>query len=293
VILSMTGFGAASEEAADLKAWVTVRSLNHRFLELSLHVPRRLLALEPRIKGLIQTRLGRGKVDAAVRASFADDAAGEVTSSPALIVELVRALREIEAGHGLEGGVTLEDVIRFPGAVEVQERASSLDEGRQQRILGLVGRALEELRAMRRAEGAQLASALEERLAAIEAAAGSIEQLAEAGKAARCQALLEKLRGLAAELGLDEARLYQEVVRAAERADVAEELARLRSHVAQARELMGGESACGKRLDFLAQELMREANTIGSKSASAELTQQAVGLKAEIERFREQVQNVE
>jgi uncharacterized protein (TIGR00255 family) len=168
-----------------------------------------------------------------------------------------------------------------------------VDESRRHQILDLVGRALDELEGMRRSEGNNLAGHLLRCLAAIEAAAGRIESLSSSGRGARNEALLEKARGLASDLGLDEARLYAEIVRLVDRADVAEEVQRLRSHVALARDLIGAEAPAGKRLDFLAQELMREANTVGSKSASAPLTHEVVALKSEIEKFREQVQNVE
>ena len=152
----------------------------------------------------------------------------------------------------------------------------------------------ERLDAMRRAEGERLGAELERAIAAIEAAAVGIERRAVETRDARQATLMERVQTLAGELGLEEGRLYQEVVRAVERHDVAEEIQRLRSHAAMARELVSrDEGPAGKRLDFLAQELMREANTIGSKVADADQVQAVVGLKAEIERLREQVQNVE
>jgi uncharacterized protein (TIGR00255 family) len=146
---------------------------------------------------------------------------------------------------------------------------------------------------MRRAEGGRLQPDLERALDAIQDSAGHIEALSAASREARRKQLLDRLRELVGELGLDEKHLYQEVVRAVERHDVSEELQRLRSHVAMARELLRGPQPSGKRLDFVAQELMREANTVGSKVADAELAREVVGLKAEVEKLREQVQNVE
>jgi uncharacterized protein (TIGR00255 family) len=161
------------------------------------------------------------------------------------------------------------------------------------RVLDLADQALGTLLSMRKAEGARLREDLLAGLSAIEAAAGRIESLSAEGREAKRAALVERVRGLQLELGLDEPRLYAEVARQVERHDVAEEVQRLRSHVAMARELMGAGEPCGKRLDFLAQELMREANTVASKSASAALAQEVVGLKSHVDRFREQVQNVE
>jgi uncharacterized protein (TIGR00255 family) len=188
----------------------------------------------------------------------------------------------------------VSDLVRFPGALERVEGPAAVTDEVRGAVAALVSRALEGLDAMRRAEGERLLPELARSLAAIEATAGRIEGRSAESRAARQEALLERLRALVGELGLDEARLYQEAVRAVERHDVAEELQRLRSHAASARELLDGEGVpAGKQLDFLAQELMREANTIGSKMADAPAVREVVGLKAEIERLREQVQNVE
>jgi uncharacterized protein (TIGR00255 family) len=146
---------------------------------------------------------------------------------------------------------------------------------------------------MRRAEGGRLQPDLERAFTAILEAAGRIEALSATSREARQGQLREKLRGLTAELGLEDARLYQEVVRAVERHDVSEEVQRLRSHVALGHELMRGKEPSGKKLDFVAQELLREANTVGSKAWGSELAHEVIALKAEIEKLREQVQNVE
>jgi uncharacterized protein (TIGR00255 family) len=175
----------------------------------------------------------------------------------------------------------------------VSELGGGLDEERRQDLLRAVEEALGELEQMRRAEGDTLEAVLLASLDAVEAAAGRIEALSLSERAGRRDALLEKARSIRDELGLDDGRLYQEVLRLVDRQDVAEEVQRLRSHVAQARAALRGEEPCGKRLDFLAQELGRETNTIGSKVASAALVQEVVALKSELERLREQVQNVE
>jgi uncharacterized protein (TIGR00255 family) len=216
-----------------------------------------------------------------------------VVASPRVVSSLVNTLRQIRSEHGLGGDVTIADVARFPGALEVVEAPSVADDGSRRAVLGLVDRALDDLDAMRRAEGERLAAELCERLASVASAAGRLAALSDETRSVRRAALVEKVRAVAAELDLNDARFYQEVVRLVDRSDVAEELQRLGSHVAQCRELVGQDEPSGKRLDFLAQELMREANTIGSKSASAPMAQEVVALKAEIERFREQVQNVE
>lgn len=173
------------------------------------------------------------------------------------------------------------------------EGPEGLDEDRRRELLACVTRALDGLQGMRDTEGAHLQKDLHGALAAIDGAARRIAGDTEAGKASRRDALVEKVRTACQELPLDDSRLYQEVVRLVDRHDVMEELQRLRSHVAQAGQALQSQGPSGKRLDFLAQEMAREANTIGSKAVSAEVVQDVVALKTEIERLREQVQNVE
>jgi uncharacterized protein (TIGR00255 family) len=288
----MTGFGSARVASERLRASVTARSVNHRFLDLSVHLSRRLAELEPDVRRLVQARVQRGKVEVSVQARLERDDAVAVQAQQPLIAGFVRALREAQAEHGLAGEVRLSDVARFPGAFEVEGEAAELGEARAD-LLAAIDSALEGLDAMRSSEGSGLLDVIASALDAVEAAAGRIEALSESEKQARRAALLTKLAEIRAELGLEETKLYQEVVRLVERADVAEEIQRLRSHVVQARGLLAESGPCGKRLDFLAQELAREANTIGSKSASAALAREVVGLKSEVERLREQVQNVE
>jgi uncharacterized protein (TIGR00255 family) len=292
MIRSMTGYGAAALENDTLRASVAVRSLNHRFLELAVHLPRRLSPLEPEIKGLLQSRVKRGRVELTLQATLTRGEGERVVVSGALAGALARALRELQTEHRLDGGVSISDVARFPGVLEVAEAGESLEAIRAP-LLELVAHALESLEAMRRAEGESLARDLASGIGEAAAALERLGDLSEAGKAERRATLCVRLRELTAELGLDDARLYQEVVRQVERGDVSEELQRLRSHLRQFRELLESQEPAGKRLDFLTQELMREANTLGSKSPSAALVVEVVSLKDRIERLREQVQNVE
>ncbi len=292
-IRSMTGYGAAALENETLKATVTVRSLNHRYLDLSVHLSRRLLAMEADVRRVVQARLQRGRVEVAVQASLRDQEEDAVVPNRALIAGLVRALRDVQGDHGLAGEISVTDVMRFPGAFEPQDAGAGLEEGRRQEVMALLDQALEGLEQMRVAEGARLRQVLLSAVQAVEEAVGRIERLLEQERGPRLLSLQARARTLLQELGLEEQRLYQELARLVDRGDVAEELQRLRSHADQARTIVEKGGPCGKRLDFLAQELGREANTIGSKSDSAALAQEVVALKGEIERFREQVQNVE
>jgi uncharacterized protein (TIGR00255 family) len=293
MIRSMTGFGSASSDGEAGRVSVAARALNHRFLDLSLHLPRRLQGLEPEMRKLVQSRIQRGRVELSLQTALRDEEGTAVVVSTPVVAGVVGALRQIQAQYDLAGKVRLTDVIRFPGALEVVETDGHPDDERRRNILGLVDSALESLDRMRRAEGENLERDLLQALAAIEAAAARLESASRTERETRREALLERTRALRDELGLEEARLYQEVVRLVDRQDVAEELQRLRSHVGQARDVLRDGGPCGKRLDFLTQELAREANTVGSKSASAAMAREVVDLKGEVERLREQVQNVE
>jgi uncharacterized protein (TIGR00255 family) len=294
MIRSMTGFGSAVHETEAMRAGVSARSLNHRYLDVTVHVPRRLQPLEVEIKDAVGRVVRRGRVEISLQATLAEGPVEEVVPSRPLVASLVRSLRDMQNEFGIEGGMSVSDLVRFPGALERTDSRAALAPEAGETLLGLVAQALEDLDAMRVAEGQRLREELERALDAVEAGADGIEQRAEETREPRQAALLEKAQALVGELGLEDGRLYQEVVRSVERHDVAEEIQRLRSHAAMSRELLASEGApSGKRLDFLAQELMREANTIGSKVADATQVQAVVGLKAEIERLREQVQNVE
>ncbi len=290
---SMTGYGSATLEAEELSASAWVRSLNHRYLDLAVHVPRRLSSLEPLLKDQVAARVQRGRVELSLRVTLERAGGDELSLSPALVASAVRKLRALQAEHSLAGELTLSDVVRIPGALEVVEAPLEADAALRATLLGVCAEALDGLDAMRAAEGRRLADELVRLLGDVQAAAARLRALADEARGARLAALCERARELVAELGLDEARLYSELARLVDRGDVSEELQRLESHAAQAGALVHASGPVGKRLDFLAQELMREANTLGSKAGSGAMVHEVVGLKAAIERWREQVQNVE
>ncbi len=289
----MTGFGSAAGEYAELHVNVTARSVNHRYLDMSIHLPRRLQPLEADVKKLVRSRLARGRVEVFVRAELTDPTEVTVRPVPAVISALVVALRDAKREHALDGDVAVSDIARFPGAFVVSEPLETMDDEQASRVMQVTTEAVDALARMREAEGARLEEELRAAVGVIEASGQELAKLSDAERDQRREGLLEKAGSLLGDLGLEDARLYQELARLVEKHDVNEELARLRSHVAQCRDSLGGEKPLGKTLDFLAQELNREANTIGSKAASAQLITAVVQLKSEIERFREQVQNIE
>jgi uncharacterized protein (TIGR00255 family) len=292
---SMTGFGRASFELDELPCDVEVRSVNHRYLDVRVRVPRLLAAFEGEVRSRIQARFGRGKFDLSVNMP------GNTAASQRVEVDVDAARQYLEAAEalrrdGVEGGLDLGTLLGLPGVSRFAEQEYSADALRDA-LFGAVDAALEALEKMRAVEGAALQEDLEERVADVERSAGVLE--ARSGEVQKV--VRERLRRRAGQLEqetglLDEARLYQEIVFAADRLDITEEIVRLRSHVDQFRAIVSkgdGGKPVGRRLDFLLQEFGREANTIGSKGSDAPIAHEIVELKAQIERLREQVQNVE
>ena len=291
MIRSMTGFGAGHGAGATEALDVEVRSVNHKFCEVKVRLPRELGALEPEAVKLVKERLARGGIDVSVRR-----AGGAGALAPRVDVALAeayaRAFEELRARLRLPGAVTLADVAGADGVIRLDEPELDLDAARAALRVAM-GTALDALAAMRAREGEALARDLAGRLDAVEAlvtrAAALVPQAVEHHRARLAERVQELTRGIP----LDPARLAQEVALFADRTDVTEEVTRLRSHLAQARALLGSGDPAGRKLDFLVQEMHREVNTIGSKSQSAEIAAIVVTAKAEVERMREQVQNVE
>ncbi len=291
MIRSMTGFGAGRAAEGDEEIDVEARSVNHKFCEVKARLPRELSALEIEVTRTVKDRLARGGVDVTVRRA-ATRSSLVPRVDVALAEEYARAFRELRGRIGLAGDVALADLIAAEGVVRLDERPVDPDAVRRA-VLGAVEQALTALTGMREREGAALARDLESRLATIEAIVAQVAELAPTSIEHYRTRLQERVSEVARGFTLDPARLAQEVALFADRMDVSEELTRMGSHVAQVRALLAGREPAGRKMEFVVQEMHREANTIGSKSQSAAISAAVVGLKAEIERMREQVQNVE
>jgi uncharacterized protein (TIGR00255 family) len=291
MIRSMTGFGAGKAGRGDEEIDVEIRSVNHKFCEVKARLPRELSALEVEVVRAVKERLARGGVEVALRRASNRGAVAPRVDLP-LAREYARAFEEVRATLGLAGGVTLADVLAAEGVVSLEERATDLEAARGA-VAEAVAVALEQLTAMRAREGEALGRDLLARLALVEQVVARVEVLAPQSAEHYRARLHERVHELARGFAPDPARLAQEVVLFADRIDVAEEITRLRSHVAQTRDLMAGSEPAGRKMEFLVQEMHREVNTIGSKSQAAEIASLVVQLKAEVERMREQVQNVE
>jgi uncharacterized protein (TIGR00255 family) len=288
MILSMTGFAAVADDLPGAALAVELRSVNHRYLDLTLKLPDEFRSLESALRERVSAELKRGKVELRVALGRAQATTAALAVDEARVSELARAAAVVQRLVPDAAPLSVAEFLRWPGVIA--EAALPADEVAQ-RVLALVDRALAELAASRAREGAKLAALLEARCTDIEAQVGRVAPRIPVIHAA----YIEKLGSRLAEAGLDpnQERLRQELALFATRIDVAEEVARIITHVAEVRRVLAAGGSAGKRLDFLAQELHREANTLGSKSVDAELSQAALELKVAIEQMREQVQNIE
>jgi len=293
VIRSMTGFGAGRGQAQGETLAVELRSVNGKFCEVKPRLPRELLPLEAELVRAIKARLSRGVIDAHVRREGAESARAAVPRVDLpLAAAYAKALRELTQELGLAGEPSVHDLTALEGVLTLAEEPPDLAAASAALAIALDG-ALSALEHMRRREGDALGADLSARLDALEKGVTKIRALAPQvvdGYRDRLAARVAELsRGLAA----DPQRLAQEVVFFADRTDVVEELTRLASHLSQLRALLSSDAPAGRKFEFLLQEVHREVNTIGSKSQHAGISGEVVEMKAELERIREQIQNIE
>jgi uncharacterized protein (TIGR00255 family) len=288
MILSMTGFAAVAAELPGAALAVELRSVNHRFLDLQVRLPDELRGLEATLREQILGELKRGKVECRVSLSRSAADSASLAVDLARVGELAKAASEVAKGAPGARPLSVGEILRWPGVLAEPSVAPDELAVHARR---LVGEALADFSASRAREGAKLVATLVERCDAIETQVARVTPRIPAIQAAYAEKLGARLR----EAGLDSDgdRLKQELALFATKVDVAEELSRLGAHIAEVRRVLTAGGAAGKRLDFLMQELHREANTLGSKSVDAELSQASLEMKVLIEQMREQVQNLE
>ena len=290
---SMTGYGKAMVAGDDFSVSVDLKTVNNRFLDIHLRVGAELAALEPGVKKRITSRLTRGRVDVTISLERTAQMVYELNRP--LIAGYVNALKQLQQDFDIAGELDINVLARIPGAL--QPARNGIDDRIVNALDAAVDQALDELERMREQEGETLKTELRERVKKIEALVPTIEAAA-AGLADAYRLRLQKRIGELLNRGgqvveIDPARLAQEVAYLADRSDVSEEMVRLRSHLAQFQEALDAPGEAGKMLDFLLQELNREANTTLSKSTDLVIKEAGLAIKAEVEKLREQVQNVE
>lgn len=292
MISSMTGFGAADGIAGGARVSVEIRTVNHRFFSPNLKIPAAFGRWEGELRELLRQRIARGHVTLAVRIDR-DPGAAVSAIDETRFAEYVAVLRALQKKHSLDGPIDIGTVLRLPDVVTAQSEVVEEDAG--SKLAAIVAKAIDALVTMRQAEGSQLAAFLTERVSLIETALVRVEKRAPVRLREQHERVRRTVGELVGSAGADPQRIAQEIAILADRLDVAEELDRFRSHLAAFRETAVARTSepVGKRLGFILQEMVREANTIGSKASDAEIQEDVIGIKEELERIREQVENLE
>jgi len=297
MIKSMTGFASLTHEDERATIAVTVRAVNHRFLDLQLRVPHAFGDVEPRLRTLLQKRLSRGRIEVGISVQVRDLSVPTVELNMDVAHALSAAIEQARSQGLVSGTLSPGDLLRLPQAIAVRERSIEADPALEARIAvsieAAVEQALADLDGMRVREGTHLATDLDARRQMLVDLIEHLRLAADQGRNALETRLRERIDELRLELPVDSAMIAQEIVRAAARSDISEEVTRFRAHLAHWRALTDTNEPCGRKLDFLLQEMNREINTIGSKADGIHVSELIINAKAELERMREQVQNVE
>lgn len=294
-IKSMTGFASLTRDRDDVVLTVTVKSVNHRYLDVQIRAPHALAELERDIRDLVQRQAARGRVELAITMQLKSAPEVEVELNASLMAALSRAATVAQDHDGVTGGLSAGDLFRFPHVVTVRERSTdeAVWSGVCDAVRAAVAESVTEWNEMRRREGEFLSRDLAERAEGLAALVEKIVDEAATGESAHRERLTARVAELTSHIDVDAVAIAQEVVRWAARSDIHEEVARLRGHLEHMAHLSAQPESCGRKLDFLVQEMNREVNTIGSKAEGRGIAKLVVGAKAEIEKLREQIQNVE
>jgi uncharacterized protein (TIGR00255 family) len=297
MIRSMTGFAAVNSEDDRATISVTIRALNHRHLDLQLRIPQSLASIESEVRATVAKFVARGRVELGLSVQFRQQPGVEVEFNDAFGAALEKALEQARTRGLVTGTLTPGDILRLPQALTIRERPVEADEAAQAEVAAraraAIERALTDLDTMRSREGSHLRADLDERRKLVADLVERIAAAADEGRVGVEERLRERVRQLREELQADENAVAAEIVRAAARSDISEELARFRAHVSHWVTLSDSAEPCGRKLDFLLQEMNREVNTMGSKADGLRVSELVIAAKAELEKMREQAQNVE
>ncbi len=293
----MTGFASVTREDDRATIAVTIRALNHRHLDVQLRVPAAWAVVESDVRALVGKHVARGRVELSLSLQLRQSPGLEVEFNEAFGAALEIALGHARARGLVAGALTPGDLLRLPQALTIRERRIEADDTVQLEIASRVRQTVDEVLAdldtMRSREGDHLRADLDERRTLVANLVERVAVAADEGRAAMEERLRERVRELRADLQADETAVAQEIVRMAARSDISEELARFRAHVSHWVTLADSAEPCGRKLDFLLQEMNREVNTMGSKADGLRVSELIIAAKAELEKMREQVQNVE
>ena len=292
MVESMTGFGKGEAVADNISAEVEVRSVNNRFCDVSVRLPRHLAEFEYEVQQVVKKTVGRGKVNVHIRVERESDGTTDLQVDENLVSSYSSLLERLRLAAGVQESIRLEHVLTFSDIFVKND-----DEKQTQRTWSIVSdalnAALKSFRQMRLSEGAALAEDLNQRLAAMSKAVDEIEVRAPERVTEAAEKLKTRIASLVEDVAVDESRLAAEIALLSDRLDITEECVRLRAHIEAFGAALNGSSSEGRKLNFITQEMHREVNTIGSKANDFSISQYSVGLKEELEKIREQVQNIQ
>ena len=297
MIKSMTGFASLTHEDDRATIGLTIRAVNHRFLDVQLRMPSSLADLEPRVRALLQKRLARGRIELALSVQLRTVAMPTIELNAEFANALSAALDQAREQGLVSGVLTPGDLLRLPQAITIRDRPVEADPAVEAQlgasVEAAVEQALADLDAMRMREGEHLLVDLDSRRQVLGSLVEQLAAAADEGRTSLEARLKDRVREISFELPVDQGMIAQEIVRAAARSDISEEVTRFRGHLAHWEALQAGDEPCGRKLDFLLQEMNREINTIGAKADGLHVSELIITAKAELEKMREQVQNVE
>lgn len=292
MVRSMTGFGRGSSKGASVSFTIEIKSVNSRYLEFNCRLPKGYLFLEDKLKALVQSRVSRGKIEMFITIDQSADDEITVELNRSYADAYVKALNELSSSYGLQNNVSAADFIGNSDMFKITK--SEVDEEAVTNVaIDAANEALDKFIAMREIEGEKLAQDVKNRAELILSKVSFVEEKSPETVAAYRQRLEARIKELLDGANYDETRVIAETAIYADKVAVAEETVRLRSHIDQMTSMLEGDAPVGRKLDFIVQEMNREANTIGSKSQNLEITGAVVDIKSEIEKIREQIQNIE
>jgi len=292
MLKSMTGYGRAEGETTLGRVFVETRSVNHRYCDINIKIPKRLGPFETRIKELIRSQVSRGRIDVSLKADSGEEEKVQLNVDLHLAEQYCRALQALKEKLQLKDEITLTLLAGAKDLITAKEEAGDI-EPYWQEMIPILKRSFKEMDDMKRSEGETLTKDLQFRLEKIHQPLEEIKHLFPPRLEAFQKRLHERIRSFLGGVEVDANRFQQEVAFLAERADITEEIVRMESHLAQFVLLLEGEESVGRKMDFLLQEIHREINTVSAKANDAEISQRVVEIKSELEKIREQVQNIE
>ncbi|MDU4883874.1 YicC/YloC family endoribonuclease [uncultured Clostridium sp.] len=293
MIRSMTSFGRSSSEEGEKRVFtVEMKSVNSRYLDINIRMPKTLISLEEEIRKMISNSLNRGKVDVFINLKNYNDGSGIPKVDINLAQGYLECLKEIETKLGVKNDVSVMQIARFPEVITVVEEEDKIEEVWKE-LKPLISDSLDMMLGMREVEGNKLKEDILSKVFVIEELVSKVEEFADTIPKAFKMKLEERVKELLGNVDIDESRIAMEVCMLADKATVDEEIIRLRSHINQVRETLNLKEPIGRKLDFIVQEMNRETNTIGSKSSDIQMTNIVIDIKNILEKIREQVQNIE